>query len=84
MSLDDAIAGFVAAGLPAIEVWHSDHDAAAVARYEAMAAQLGVGRSGGSDFHADHSHHASGFGLVTLPADGLRGSRSRAPAPAAR
>ena len=35
MRLDDAIPGFVAGGLPAIEVWHSDHDATATARYQA-------------------------------------------------
>ncbi len=78
MKLDDAIAGFVADGLPAIEVWHSDHDAAAVQRYDAMARQLGVGRSGGSDFHADHSHHASGFGQVTLPLAAFADLESRA------
>jgi 3',5'-nucleoside bisphosphate phosphatase len=67
LNRDESIPEFVAAGLPAIEVWHSDHDAAATARYEAIARRLGLAMSGGSDFHADHSHHASGFGTVTLP-----------------
>ncbi len=67
MRLDDAIPGFVRAGLPAIEVWHSDHDAAASARYQALAEQLGIGMSGGSDYHADSSHRANGLGAVTLP-----------------
>lgn len=67
MRLDDAIPGFVAGGLPAIEVWHSDHDATATARYQAIAEQLGIGMSGGSDYHADSSHHSAGLGTITLP-----------------
>jgi predicted metal-dependent phosphoesterase TrpH len=78
MRSDDGISGFVADGLRAIEVWHSDHDADAVARYDAMARQLGLGRSGGSDFHADHSHHASGFGSVTLPLEAFEDLEARA------
>ena len=78
MRLDEAIAGFVTDGLSAIEVWHSDHDEAAVARYDTMARQLGLGRSGGSDFHADHSHHASGFGSVTLPLEAFEDLEARA------
>jgi predicted metal-dependent phosphoesterase TrpH len=64
---DEAIPGFVAAGLLAVEVWHSDHDAAAIARYLDLAERLGIGMSGGSDYHADHSHHAVGLGAVTVP-----------------
>ena len=78
MNRDESIPEFVAAGLPAIEVWHSDHDAAATARYEATARRLGLGMSGGSDFHADHSHHASGFGTVTLPLHAFEELESRA------
>lgn len=78
MGLDDAIPGFVAAGLTAIEVWHSDHDEAATAHYEATARVLGLAMSGGSDFHADHSHHASGFGSVTLPPAAFDELESRA------
>ncbi len=76
MRLDDAIPGFVAGGLPAIEVWHSDHDATATARYQGIAEQLGLGMSGGSDYHADSSHHAAGLGAITLPRRGVRRSRS--------
>ncbi|MEO7274205.1 MAG: PHP domain-containing protein [Vicinamibacterales bacterium] len=78
MRQDQAIAGFAADGLSALEVWHSDHDAAAIERYDAMARQLGLGRSGGSDFHADHSHHASGFGRVTLPLQAFADLEARA------
>ena len=58
--VDDAIPAFVAGGLPAIEVWHSDHDQEATARYKRCAEVLGLGTSGGSDYHAEHSHHAAG------------------------
>ena len=76
--LDDSIAGFAATGLTAIEVWHSDHDAAAVARYEQLAQALGIGASGGSDFHADQSHHAAALGAVTLPLSAFADLEARA------
>lgn len=67
--LDGEIARFAASGLDALEVRHSDHDAEAEARYRQMAAHLGLAVSGGSDFHADPSHHGV-LGVVTLgPAD---------------
>ena len=78
MRLDDAIPGFAAAGLPAIEVWHSDHDAAASARYQQLAERLGLGMSGGSDFHADHSHRAAGLGAIALPPAALADLEARA------
>ena len=78
MRLDDAIPGFAAAGLPAIEVWHSDHDAAASARYHQLAERLDLGMSGGSDFHSDHSHHAAGLGTIALPAAALADLEARA------
>jgi predicted metal-dependent phosphoesterase TrpH len=66
---DDWIPSFAAVGLDAIEAYHSEHDADATARYLAMAAQLGLAVSGGSDFHADGAHGAAAPGCVTLPAD---------------
>ena len=65
--LDDRrISGLVAAGLDALEVYHSDHDAATVARYAALADQLGALRTGGSDFHGDPNYHVM-IGCVSLP-----------------
>ena len=64
---DDWIAGYIAAGLDAIEVYHSDHDAEATARYLAMARQHGLLVTGGSDFHADDTHGGGEPGKVTLP-----------------
>jgi hypothetical protein len=66
-NVDDAIPAFVAAGLPALEVWHSDHGDAASARYLEVAGRLGLGTTGGSDYHADDSHHAAGLGSVSVP-----------------
>jgi predicted metal-dependent phosphoesterase TrpH len=56
------------AGLDAIEVYHSDHDAVMVERYRRLAGELGLLTTGGSDFHGDPAH---GFepGTATLPAD---------------
>lgn len=51
---EELIAGFVEAGLPAIEVFHSDHGNSDVARYLAIASKYGLAVSGGSDFHGTH------------------------------
>jgi hypothetical protein len=64
---DEWIAGFVAAGLDALEAYHSEQDAAATDRYLSMAAALGVAVSGGSDYHADESHGSAVLGGVSLP-----------------
>lgn len=64
---DDWIEGFVVAGLDAVEAYHSEHDAAATARYLAVAARFGVAVTGGSDYHADESHGAVQPGSVSLP-----------------
>ena len=61
---DDAIARWVEAGLPAIEVWHSHHDDAAVARYAAIAARYGLLTTGGSDFHGDDGSRVYRVGQV--------------------
>jgi 3',5'-nucleoside bisphosphate phosphatase len=64
---DACIEGYVAAGLDAIEVYHSDHDEAATARYKAMARQHDLLVTGGSDFHADDAHGGGEPGKVVLP-----------------
>ena len=76
--VDRDIPRFAAEGLTAIEVWHSDHDAEMQARYHALATELGLAMSGGSDYHADESHHAAGLGLVTLPAEAFSALEARA------
>lgn len=64
---DDWIPTYVDAGLTAIEVYHSDHDAAATARYLALARQYGLLVTGGSDFHAEDAHGGGEPGKVSLP-----------------
>jgi predicted metal-dependent phosphoesterase TrpH len=51
--IDHRIPALRAAGLDALEVFHSDHGEDDVARYAAMAASLGCLRTGGSDYHGD-------------------------------
>ena len=65
---DDLIAGLAAAGLDALEAYHTDHSAEEAARYLALARQLGLAVTGGSDFHGFRSAHSNGFGTVQLPA----------------
>jgi hypothetical protein len=66
---DEIIPGLVAAGLGAIEVYHSSHDAADQTRYLALADQHGVGVTGGSDFHGEGTRRSECFGVTHLPAD---------------
>ncbi len=63
---DHLIAPLAAAGLDALEAGHSDHDAATEARYRALAADLGLLVTGGSDFHGDSGHRAGRLGGVGL------------------
>jgi len=63
------IDSLVAAGLDAIESYHTNHDEAATERYRAVAARFGLALSGGSDFHGDGSHGAPHPGSVSLPRD---------------
>jgi predicted metal-dependent phosphoesterase TrpH len=77
--IDDRIPALVADGLDALEVFHSDHDEAAVARYRAMAAAHGLLTTGGSDFHADPASSLT-IGASALPSDEwqrLYGARGR-------
>jgi len=66
---DNWIPALAAAGLDAIEAYHTDHDADATDRYRAMAQRLNLAVSGGSDYHADESHGAASPGSVSLPRD---------------
>ena len=63
--IDDELATLRDAGLDAIEVYHSDHDEATTARYAALATELGLLVTGGSDFHDPASSLRPG--AVTLP-----------------
>ena len=64
---DDWIPPLAEAGLDAIEAYHTDHGPDDTARYLALAAQLTLAVSGGSDYHADESHGAPRPGMTSLP-----------------
>ena len=65
-AMDDLIPQLVASGLDAIEVYHSDHDEAAIAHYGDLARQHNLLVTGGSDYHADPSRDVL-LGSSTLP-----------------
>jgi 3',5'-nucleoside bisphosphate phosphatase len=68
---DARICEWAAAGLDAIEVFHSEHAPDDVARYRSMAAELNLAVTGGSDYHGhDHGSRAH-LGSVTLPPEEL-------------
>ncbi len=76
MGVDERIPAYAAAGLSAIEVRHRDHNEDDEARYRALAQQLGLAVSGGSDFHGEYEARDGSScvpGAVTLaPADFAR------------
>jgi predicted metal-dependent phosphoesterase TrpH len=65
---DDWIPGFAAAGLDALEAYHTEHDKESTERYLSLARRLNLAVTGGSDFHGDESHGAQHPGAVCLPA----------------
>ena len=69
---DDRLEAWAAAGLDAIEAYHSDHTDADVAFYLERAGALGLLVTGGSDFHGDdgpsHRVRPRTVGGVMLPA----------------
>ena len=67
MDDDPLVEALAPGGLDAIEVWHSDHSPDQQEHYRALAARLGLARSGGSDFHGDGVHRACQLGGVVLP-----------------
>jgi hypothetical protein len=74
---DDLIAPLAAAGMDGIEARHSEHDASAEARYRAMAAELGIVATAGSDYHGDSGRRARSLGAVVMPPADFEGLRRR-------
>jgi predicted metal-dependent phosphoesterase TrpH len=64
---DEWIRPFAAAGMDALEAYHSDHDEKATAHYLNLAAGLNLAVSGGSDYHGDDAHGGKGPGSISLP-----------------
>jgi predicted metal-dependent phosphoesterase TrpH len=75
--MDAIIPALAAAGLAALEVRHSDHDADMEQRYRALAVHHGLAVSGGSDFHGDSGHRIGVLGVVTLPEGDFAALESR-------
>jgi predicted metal-dependent phosphoesterase TrpH len=65
---DAIIPDLIAAGLPAIEAYHSSHDEPTTQRYLEIARRHGLAVSGGSDFHGEGTRRSEFFGVVGLPA----------------
>jgi 3',5'-nucleoside bisphosphate phosphatase len=63
-------------GMLGLEVRHSDHDGAAVARYTAMAGELGLLTTGGSDYHGSYKPDiklgTGKHGNVSVPMEWLK------------
>ena len=75
--IDSRIEALAIAGLDALEVHHSDHDAGAVQRYGRMASELGLLMTGGSDFHGDPAHGIEPGASTLPPAEWQRLSAAR-------
>jgi predicted metal-dependent phosphoesterase TrpH len=66
---DHLIPELIAAGMPAIEVYHTEHDEALTAHYRQIADTHNLIATGGSDYHGPGSAHDQSFGQVRLPAE---------------
>jgi 3',5'-nucleoside bisphosphate phosphatase len=81
---DDLIPALADAGLPALEAFHSDHDAETTERYLAMAERYGLAVSGGSDYHGEPVRRRSAFGKIGLPLEHFERLSARAAARAGK
>lgn len=77
LGLDGLIVELAAAGLAAIEAFHPDHTAKDVAKYQRLAADLGLAVTGGSDFHGPGAGRVDALGEVVLPAAELAAFEAR-------
>jgi predicted metal-dependent phosphoesterase TrpH len=69
---DEVLPELIAAGLGAIEAYHSAHDEPTTRRYVEMAHHYGVAVSGGSDFHGEGTRRSEFFGVTNLPAEDFK------------
>ena len=75
---DDLIPGLAAAGLDAIEAYHSKHPHEDTVRYITFADRLGLAVSGGSDYHGDPTATVT-LGGVGLPRELYDALKARRP-----
>lgn len=66
LNRDHHIPTWARRGLDGIEVWHSKHDASAVARYQGYAQLHGLLMTGGSDYHGERTPAVT-VGSVPVP-----------------
>lgn len=64
---DSKLESFKEAGIEAVEVWHPSHNPSQVRHFEARAEELGLLRSGGSDFHGTGKKHSMTLGNPGCP-----------------
>jgi hypothetical protein len=75
---DQRIAEWAEAGLDGLEVYHSEHDAEASARYRQLAESLSLAITGGSDYHGDDRAERARLGRVTTPQEDFDRLQERA------
>jgi predicted metal-dependent phosphoesterase TrpH len=75
---DDLIPALADAGLPALEAFHSDHDAETTEHYLALAGRYGLAVSGGSDYHGEPIRRSTAFGKIGLPQEHFERLSARA------
>ena len=69
-ALRATLAEFCEMGLQGLEVYYSEHSPRVQETFETMAQDLGLARSGGSDFHGDANPRIRmgiGFGRLRVP-----------------
>jgi predicted metal-dependent phosphoesterase TrpH len=66
LNRDHLIPGWARRGLDGIEVWHSKHDAGAIARYQSYAKMHGLLMTVGSDYHGERTPSVT-IGSVPVP-----------------
>jgi 3',5'-nucleoside bisphosphate phosphatase len=71
LNRDHLIGAWVSRGLDGIEVWHSKHGPADVARFKEIAKRHGLLMTGGSDFHGERTPDVS-IGGVMVPEAALK------------
>jgi predicted metal-dependent phosphoesterase TrpH len=75
---DDLVRRLLSSGLDAIEVYHSEHDDEATARYRRLSGEAGLLQTGGSDFHGDAPNRRRVLGGTPLPEAAYRRLRQHA------
>jgi predicted metal-dependent phosphoesterase TrpH len=63
----DLMAELIAAGLQGLEVYHGSFDAPTIARLHALAAELRLLETGGTDFHGDRETYAEAHARLWVP-----------------